>query len=118
MDNRLGFWSFVTVAYFLVCGGPFGIEYLVIHGGLLHSPRRSPHAAGPLATLAGLLLVPALWSVPQAFMTLAMASIFPKNGGYIVWIQVRSHGVAALTGRPPLGPRQAGWRPPTESAAV
>eukprot|EP00048_Salpingoeca_helianthica_P021626 m.13442 g.13442 ORF g.13442 m.13442 type:complete len:422 (+) comp6185_c0_seq1:56-1321(+) len=72
--ERLDYVGLITVAYFLVCGGPFGIEYLVIHGG-------------PLYTLVGLVVVPLVWSIPQAVMTVDMSLTHSVNGGYIVWIQ-------------------------------
>jgi hypothetical protein len=43
---------YVAILYFLICGGPFGIEVAVT-------------AAGPLPTLIGFLAMPFLWSFPQ-----------------------------------------------------
>ena len=50
--RRVNTWRFAVLAYFLVCGGPFGIEIAV-------------SAGGPLLTLFGFLVMPILWSMPQ-----------------------------------------------------
>lgn len=86
-QQRLGFWGFVTISYFLVCGGPFGIEFLVIHGGKCVSFAAGKQS-GPLWALAGFIAIPLMWSIPQALMTVEMSLSFPQNGGYIVWVEV------------------------------
>jgi amino acid transporter len=61
-----------VVAFFLVSGGPIGLEQIV-------------QAAGPLYAIVALLLFPLLWAVPQAFITAELATMMPQNGGYIIW---------------------------------
>lgn len=70
----IGILHFAAVSFFLVAGGPFGNEYCVIYGG-------------PLLTLVGFVLMPLLWSVPQALMTAELSTALPDNGGYVLWAQ-------------------------------
>ncbi|KAK8561214.1 hypothetical protein V6N13_149617 [Hibiscus sabdariffa] len=63
----------VFLIFYEVSGGPFGIE-------------DSVQAAGPLLALLGFLLVPFVWSVPEALITAELGTMFPENGGYVVWV--------------------------------
>ena len=110
-SRKINTWRFAVLAYFLVCGGPFGIEIAATAGG-------------PLPTLLGFFLMPLLWSMPQvsrpatplfwpaqldslrgvvplpfshvphnlvpqlqAVMTAEMSALISDNGGYVVWAQ-------------------------------
>ncbi|PKA62806.1 putative polyamine transporter [Apostasia shenzhenica] len=64
----------IALMFFDVSGGPFGVEDSVGAGG------------GPLLSLAGFLLFPLLWSLPEALITAELSTLFPFNGGYVVWI--------------------------------
>lgn len=59
--------------FFLICGGPAGIEDAV-------------RAAGPLPTLAAILIIPVVWALPQALMTAELSTMNSSNGGYIIWV--------------------------------
>ncbi|XP_028755986.1 probable polyamine transporter At1g31830 isoform X2 [Neltuma alba] len=61
------------IIFYEVSGGPFGIEDTV-------------QAAGPLLALLGFLVFPFIWSVPEALITAEMGTMFPENGGYVVWV--------------------------------
>ncbi|EOX97580.1 Amino acid permease family protein [Theobroma cacao] len=63
----------VFLIFYEVSGGPFGVE-------------DSVQAAGPLLALLGFLLVPFIWSVPEALITAELGTMFPENGGYVVWV--------------------------------
>ncbi|XP_042006872.1 probable polyamine transporter At1g31830 isoform X1 [Salvia splendens] len=63
----------VFLIFYEVSGGPFGVE-------------DSVRAAGPLLALAGFLIFPFIWSVPEALITAEMGTMFPENGGYVVWV--------------------------------
>ena len=69
----LGTLKFVAVAFFLVSGGPFGIEPAVV-------------SAGPLPCLLAFLVFPLCWSLPQALVTAELSTLLPSNGGYILWV--------------------------------
>ncbi|KAH6834785.1 Amino acid permease family protein [Perilla frutescens var. hirtella] len=63
----------IFLIFYEVSGGPFGVE-------------DSVGAAGPLLALAGFLVFPLIWSVPEALITAEMGTMFPENGGYVVWV--------------------------------
>lgn len=63
----------VFLIFYEVSGGPFGVEDTV-------------GAAGPLLALLGFLIFPIFWSVPEALITAEMGTMFPENGGYVVWV--------------------------------
>ena len=63
----------VGLTFFAVCGGDYGIEDAV-------------GAAGPAWTLAGLLVVPWLWSLPIALMTAELGAMIPDVGGPVIWV--------------------------------
>ncbi|XP_042509484.1 probable polyamine transporter At1g31830 [Macadamia integrifolia] len=63
----------VFLIFYEVSGGPFGFEDTV-------------QAAGPLLALLGFLVFPFIWSVPEALITAEMGTMFPENGGYVVWV--------------------------------
>eukprot|EP01116_Phalansterium_solitarium_P004511 TRINITY_DN15535_c0_g1_i2.p1 TRINITY_DN15535_c0_g1~~TRINITY_DN15535_c0_g1_i2.p1 ORF type:complete len:508 (-),score=-19.95 TRINITY_DN15535_c0_g1_i2:185-1708(-) len=72
--RKLGTANVVFMTFFLVCGGPYGIEDAVGTGY-------------PLFTLIGLLVMPWLWCLPMALMTAELSTMMPQNGGYILWGQ-------------------------------
>lgn len=43
-------------------------------------------AGGPLLVLAGFLVLPLVWSVPEALITAELATAFPENSGYVAWV--------------------------------
>eukprot|EP01018_Ginkgo_biloba_P005310 Gb_18884 [translate_table: standard] len=63
----------VFLIYYEVSGGPFGVE-------------DSVKAGGPLLALLGFLVFPIIWSIPEALVTAEMGTMFPENGGYVVWV--------------------------------
>ena len=44
------------------------------------------NAAGPLLCILGFIIVPLIWSVPEALMTAELATAFPENSGYVAWV--------------------------------
>ncbi|KAF7063104.1 hypothetical protein CFC21_069634 [Triticum aestivum] len=63
----------VFLIFYEVSGGPFGIE-------------DSVKAAGPLLAIVGFLLFALIWSIPEVLITAEMGTMFPENGGYVVWV--------------------------------
>lgn len=63
----------VFLIYYEVSGGPFGVE-------------DSVKAGGPLLALLGFIVFPIIWSIPEALVTAEMGTMFPENGGYVVWV--------------------------------
>jgi amino acid transporter len=72
-SSKLSMLPLVALIFFEVSGGPFGVE-------------DSVKAGGPLLALLGFLVFPFIWSIPEALVTAELATTFPENGGYVVWI--------------------------------
>ncbi|PON74789.1 Amino acid/polyamine transporter [Parasponia andersonii] len=64
----------IALIFYDVSGGPFGVEDSVKAGG------------GPLLSLLGFIIFPFIWSIPEALVTAELATSFPENGGYVLWI--------------------------------
>ncbi|KAF8378979.1 hypothetical protein HHK36_028405 [Tetracentron sinense] len=75
LDNlkKVSIIPLIFLIFYEVSGGPFGVE-------------DSVRAAGPLLALVGFLVFPFIWSVPEALITAEMGTMFPENGGYVVWV--------------------------------
>nr|XP_043628161.1 probable polyamine transporter At1g31830 isoform X2 [Erigeron canadensis] len=71
--NKISILPLIFLIFYEVSGGPFGIE-------------DSVKAAGPLLALVGFLVFPFIWSVPEALITAEMGTMFPEDGGYVVWV--------------------------------
>lgn len=69
----LTLWPLVMIVFFEVSGGPFGTEDGVAAGG-------------PLLTMLGFLILPFVWSVPEALITAELSTAFPENSGYVAWV--------------------------------
>ncbi len=74
LKKKLSLAPLVAATYFMVAGGPYGLEELL-------------HKSGYQAAIAILLLVPLLWSVPTTLMVGELASALPEEGGYYVWVR-------------------------------
>jgi amino acid transporter len=68
----LTLWGMVAIIFFAVSGGPFGSEEAVAN-------------VGPFWVLAGFIVLPIIWSIPEALMTAELSTTFPGNGGYVFW---------------------------------
>ncbi len=64
----------VAATYFMVSGGPYGLEDLV-------------QSAGYGRALLVLLITPVLWALPTALMVGELASAIPEEGGYYEWVR-------------------------------
>ncbi len=66
--------SLLAATYFMVSGGPYGIEDIL--GG-----------AGYRGALLILILLPFVWSLPTALMIGELAGALPEEGGFYVWVR-------------------------------
>ena len=73
-DAKMKLWPLVAAVFFLVSGGPFGIEDTVSKSGYL-------------GAILILLITPAVWSFPTALMVSELASALPQEGGYYIWVR-------------------------------
>jgi amino acid transporter len=72
--RKIRFLPLVAATYFMVSGGPYGIEDIL--GG-----------AGYLRAIVILLLLPLVWSLPTALMIGELASAIPAEGGFYIWVR-------------------------------
>jgi amino acid transporter len=71
---QLGRLGLISVIFFTVCGGAYGLEPLV--GSL-----------NPGWAVALILLVPLLWCLPITWMVSELSSALPEEGGYYIWVR-------------------------------
>jgi amino acid transporter len=72
--KALGLGPLVAVMFFIVSGGPFGLEGLV-------------GTVGPGVALLLLILTPLVFSLPEALLVGELASMLPLEGGYYQWVK-------------------------------
>jgi len=72
--KRMTLLPLIAATYFMVSGGPYGIEDIV--GG-----------AGYARAIVILLVLPLFWSLPTALMIGELASAIPAEGGFYVWVR-------------------------------
>lgn len=70
----LGLGSLLAIMYFVVSGGPFGLEGLV-------------GSAGPGLAIVLLVATPILYSIPETLLVGELASMLPLEGGYYQWVK-------------------------------
>jgi len=68
------FLPLIAATYFMVSGGPYGIEDILGGGGFARA-------------IVILLVLPFLWSLPTALMIGELASALPDEGGFYVWVR-------------------------------
>ncbi len=73
-SHRMALLPLIAATYFMVSGGPYGIEDIL--GG-----------AGYGRAIVILLLLPVFWSLPTALMIGELASAIPAEGGFYVWVR-------------------------------
>jgi amino acid transporter len=73
-QRKMRFLPLIAATYFMVSGGPYGIEDIL--GG-----------AGFLRAIVILLALPFLWSLPTALMIGELASSIPAEGGFYIWVR-------------------------------
>lgn len=73
MPRKLTLLPLVAAIYFMVFGGPYGLEDIVARSGY----------AGAIVIL---LLTPLLWALPTGLMVAELTSAVPEEGGYYVYV--------------------------------
>src|SRR5690349_1774476 len=71
--RSLGLLPLVAATFFMVSGGPYGLEDLV-------------QKAGYTRALMVLFVVPFIWSLPAALMVGELSAAMPEEGGYYRWV--------------------------------
>ncbi len=72
--GRLTLIPLAAATYFMVSGGPYGIEELV-------------QVCGYAGALAVLLSIPLIWSLPTGLMVGELSAALPDEGGFYVWVR-------------------------------
>jgi len=72
--DRMSTVGLAAATFFIVSGGPFGLEEMVLGQGY-----------GGAALL--LVVVPLVWSLPMALLVGELGSALPVTGGYYVWVR-------------------------------
>ncbi|KAJ8770142.1 hypothetical protein K2173_011237 [Erythroxylum novogranatense] len=70
--RKLALVPLIFIIFFNVSGGPYGEE-------------PSVGAAGPLCAILGFLIFPFIWSIPEALVTAELTTVFPGDGGFVIW---------------------------------
>ena len=71
--RRLTVLPLMMATFFMVSGGPFGLEELISDAGY--------HRA-----LLALVITPLIWSLPTALMVAELSAAIPDQGGFFVWV--------------------------------
>ena len=72
--RRMTLVPMIAATYFMVAGGPQGLEDIV-------------HKTGYRATLLILVITPLLWSLPASLMVSELATAIPEEGGFYIWVR-------------------------------
>ncbi len=72
--RKLTLLPLAAATYFMVSGGPYGIEELVKDSGYM-------------ASLIILLLTPLIWALPTGLMVGELSAAMPSEGGFYVWVR-------------------------------
>ena len=56
-------------------------------------------AGGPLLAVLGFIILPIIWSVPEALVTAELATAFPEDSGYVAWVTARIRTLLGISGR-------------------
>ncbi len=74
IKTKLGLFPLVAATFFMVSGGPYGIEGLVLQSGY----------AGAVVTL---MVIALIWALPTGLMVGELAAAIPAEGGFYVWVR-------------------------------
>jgi amino acid transporter len=73
-SGKLRLLPLVAATYFMVAGGPYGLEDII-------------GKAGYWRALLLLVAMPLVWSLPTSLMVGELASALPEEGGYYCWVR-------------------------------
>jgi amino acid transporter len=72
--RKLTVLSLAAATYFMVSGGPYGVEELV-------------QDSGYKVALLILCVIPLIWALPTGLMVGELSAALPKEGGFYVWVR-------------------------------
>ncbi len=71
---KLNLAQLAVLVFYNVCGGPLGIEPAIRAGGNFY-------------TICGFILLPFIWSLPEALVTAELGSAFQCSSGGVIWVK-------------------------------
>lgn len=72
--RRLTLLALVAATFFMVAGGPYGLEEVIKNSGYAWA-------------VLFLVVTPVIWSLPTGLMVSELSSALPVEGGYYVWVR-------------------------------
>ena len=75
MKNKAKLLTLISIIFFSVSGGPYGLEDIVA-------------SVGPFTTLLLILILPLVWTVPEVMIVAELSSTYPVQGGYYRWVEM------------------------------
>lgn len=75
MKNKARLLALISIIFFSVSGGPYGLEDIVA-------------SIGPLTTLLLILILPIVWTIPEVMIVAELSSTYPVQGGYYRWVEM------------------------------
>ena len=72
--RKLSLISLAAATYFMVSGGPYGVEELV-------------QDSGYKLALVVLFIIPIFWALPTGLMVGELSAAMPQEGGFYVWVR-------------------------------
>ena len=73
--NKAKLLALISIIFFSVSGGPYGLEEIVT-------------SVGPIHTLLLILILPIIWTIPETMIVAELSSTYPVQGGYYRWVQM------------------------------
>src|SRR5215471_985966 len=74
IKRKLTLLPLIAATYFMVSGGPYGLEDVI-------------SGAGYNRALLLLLIAPIVWSLPVCLLIGELGAALPQDGGYYVWVE-------------------------------
>ena len=75
MKNKAKLFTLISIIFFSVSGGPYGLEDIVA-------------SVGPFTTLLLILILPIVWTIPEVMIVAELSSTYPVQGGYYRWVEM------------------------------
>jgi amino acid transporter len=72
--RHLGTLPLAMIVFYNVSGGPFGVE-------------ESVRSAGFFFSIMGFMIMPLVWSIPEAMITAELGSAYPEASGGVAWVE-------------------------------
>jgi amino acid transporter len=72
--QKLTFFPLMAILFYMVSGGPYGMEACVRAGGNFYA-------------IMGFIIAPLIWSLPEALMTAELGTAIPEASAGVAWVE-------------------------------